>query len=73
MAESAVLVPMPFYPPVRAGTGTLFTFGESSRRPVLPERQVLAGASEPDDGLIYNGGGRLVADLWVGTRVNVYV
>ena len=73
MAESAALVPIPFYPPVRAGTGTLFTFGESSRRPVLLERQVLTVSSEPDDGLIYSGGGRLVADLWIGTRVNIYV
>jgi hypothetical protein len=73
MAESVALVPIPFYPPVRTGTGTFFTFGESSSRPVLLEQQVRTAAPEPDDGLIYSGGGRLVADLWIGTRVNIYV
>ena len=73
MAESAVLVPIPFYPPVRCSTGTLFTSEESFRRPVLLEQKVRTAAPEPDDGLIYSGGGRLVADLWIGTRVNIYV
>ncbi len=73
MAESAALVPIPFYPPVRTGTGSLFTFGESSRHPVCLEQPVRAVTPEPDDGLIYSGGGRLVADLRIGTRVNIYV
>ncbi|MBR9987334.1 MAG: hypothetical protein KFF68_15630 [Desulfosarcina sp.] len=73
MAESAALVPIPFYPPVRTGNGTFFTFGESSRRLALLERQVRTAAPEPDDGLTYSGGGRLVADSWIGTRVNIYV
>ncbi len=73
MTESAALVPVPFYPPVRSGTGTLFTFGESSSGPVLLRQQVPTAAPEPDDGLIYSGGGRLVADVWIGTRVNIYV
>ncbi len=73
MAESAALVPIPFYPPVRSGAGTLFTFGESSRGPVRLAQPVRTASPEPDDGLIYSGGGRLVADLWIGTRVNIYV
>ena len=73
MAESAALVPIPFYPPVRTGTGTLFKFGESFRRPVILKQQVRTVSSEPDDGLIYSGGGRLVADWRIGTRVNIYV
>lgn len=73
MADSAALVPIPFYPPVRTGTGALFNFGESSRRPVLLKQQVRTVAPEPEDGLIYGGGGRLVADLRIGTRVNIYV
>ena len=73
MAESTALVPIPFYPPVRTGTGAFFKFGESSRRPILLERQVRRIAPEPDDGLIYSGGGRLVADWRVGTRLNIYV
>ena len=73
MADSAALVPIPFYPPVRTGTGTRFTFGESFRRPVLLMQQVQAVAPEPDDGLMYSGAGRLVVDLRIGTRVNIYV
>ena len=73
MAESAALVPVPFYPPVRSGTDTLFTFGESSGGPVLFEPPMLTAAPEPDDGQTYSGGGRLVADAWIGTRVNIYV
>ena len=72
MAESAALVPIPFYPPVRTGTGTLFKFGESFRRPLILKPQVRTVAPELDDGLIYSGGGRLVADWRVGTRVNIY-
>jgi hypothetical protein len=73
MAESAALVPVPFYPPIRSGVGTLFTFGESSGGPVPLELQVPTASPEPDDGLIYSGCGRLVADVWIGTRVNIYV
>ena len=73
MAKSAALVPIPFYAPVRTGTGTLFKFGESSKRPVVLRQQLRTVASEPDDGLIYSGGGCLVADLRIGTRVNIYV
>lgn len=73
MADSAALVPIPFYAPVRTGTGTLFKFAESSRRPVLFKQQVRTVAPEPDDCLIYSGGGRLVADLQTGTRINIYV
>jgi hypothetical protein len=73
MAESAALVPVPFYAPVRTGTGTFFKFGETSRNPVLLEPQARTIAPEPDDGLTYSGGGRLVADTWIGTRVNIYV
>ncbi|MCB2148819.1 MAG: hypothetical protein KQI81_20230 [Deltaproteobacteria bacterium] len=73
MAESAALVPVPFYAPVRTGTGPFFTFGETSRHPVRLERPVRTIASEPDDGLTYSGGGRFVADARIGTRVNIYV
>ena len=73
MAESTALVPIPFYPPVRTGTGTLFNFDELSRRPVLLERQARTAAPEPDDVLAYSGEGRLVADWHIGTRVNIYV
>ena len=73
MAESAALVPIPFYAPVRSGTGSLFKFGESPKRPVLLKEQVWTVASEPDDGLTYSGAGCLVADLRIGTRVNIYV
>ena len=73
MADSAALVPIPFYPPVRTGAGTLFKFGESFRRPVILKPQARTAAPEPDDVLAYSGEGRLVADWHIGTRVNIYV
>ncbi|WP_319405854.1 hypothetical protein [uncultured Desulfosarcina sp.] len=73
MAESAALVPVPFYAPVRTGTSPFFTFGETSRYPVFIERQARTVAPESDDGLTYSGGGRFVADARIGTRVNIYV
>ena len=73
MAESVALVPVPFYAPVRTGTGSFFQFGEPSRHPVLLERQAHTVAPEPDDGLTYSGGGRFIADTRIGTRVNIYV
>jgi hypothetical protein len=73
MAESTALVPTLFYPPVPSGTGALFTFGESSRRPMPLEQKMCTVAPEPDDGLTYSEGGGLVADSRIGTRVNIYV
>ncbi len=72
MAESVALVPVPFYAPVRTGTSPFFHFGEPSRRLVLLERQAHPDASEPDEGLTYNSGGRFAADTRIGTRVNIY-
>lgn len=73
MAESAALVPVPFFAPVKTGTGPFFTFGETPGRPVLLDRPVRTIASESDGGLTYSGGGRFVSDSRIGTRVNVYV
>jgi len=73
MTESVALVPVPFYPPVRTGTGSFLQFGESSRHPVLLERQAYAVAPEPDECLTYSGDGRFIADIRIGTRVNIYV
>lgn len=72
MAESAALVPVPFYAPVKTGTGLFSTFGETFRRPVLLDRPVRTITPEPDDGLTYSGGGRFVAEARIGTRVNIY-
>jgi hypothetical protein len=72
MADSTALVPIPFYAPVRTGTTTLFKFSESSGRPVPLSQPMRTVAPEPDDALIYSGSGRLVADSWIGTRLNIY-
>ena len=72
MAEFAALVPVPFYPPVRTGTGSSFNFGETTRRPLLSESRVRILASEPDEGLAYSRNGHFVADTRIGWLVNIY-
>lgn len=73
MAELAALVPVPFYAPVRTGTGPFFKFGEASRQPLPLEGPAWRIASEPDEGMTYSGDGRFINDTRVGTRVNIYV
>lgn len=73
MAESAARVPIPFYPPVRTGTGALLTFGRPSRRPLLLEQQTQINAPEADDGMAYRRDGRLLSDTRIGMWLNIYV
>ena len=73
MSRSTALVPVPFYPPVRTGTGSFFNFGTRSTRPLLIEQQVRTVASEPDEGMAYNRIGRVVGNPMVGTLVSIYV
>lgn len=73
MPESTALVPVPFYAPVRTGTGAFFIFGELSRRPLLLEQPVGTVSPEPDEGAAYSRDGSFLADTRIGTRVNIYV
>lgn len=73
MPESAALVPVPFYAPVRVGTGSSFKDGKTYRRPLLLEQRVRVIASEPDDGLAYHRDGRFITESRIGIRVNLYV
>ena len=73
MAESTALVPVPFYPPVRTGTGSFFNFGATSTRPLLIEQQARTVVSEPDEGMAYNRIGCVVGNPMVGTLVSIYV
>jgi hypothetical protein len=72
MTESTALVPVPFYPPVRAGTGALFKFGERPGHPPLREYAVRTVAPGPGKGMAYRRDGLFVDDAHIGTRVNVY-
>lgn len=72
MAESASLVPVPFYAPVQTGTGTFFKYGETPGRPLLLEQQARTPANEPDECMAYSQNGCFVADTRIGTRVDVY-
>lgn len=72
MSEPAALVPVPFFAPVRTGTGSLFEFSENPRPRLIVERQERTLASEPDAGLVYSRGGRYLADMRIGRLVNIY-
>lgn len=73
MPESAALVPVSFYAPVRVGTGSSFKDGKTYGRPLLLEQLVRTIASEPDEGLVYHRDGRCIAETRIGIRVNLYV
>lgn len=73
MSESTALVPVPFYPPVRTGTGSFFNFGEQSRRSLPLDRAVRTVAPRPDGAMAYRRDGLFVDPVRIGTRVNLYV
>jgi hypothetical protein len=73
MSESTALVPIPFYAPVRAGTGSSFKFGETSHGPLLLAQGRRIVEAEPDDGMAYRRDGRFVDDVRIGGIVNIYV
>lgn len=73
MAESAALVPVPFYPPVRTGAHAFFKFGDPYRRPWPSQPQVRTVAPEMDTGAAYTRSGRFLTDGLVGLHVNIYV
>ena len=73
MAESAVLVPVPFYPPVRYGTDV---FQPPHHLPVMrhPSATLSKAEGAPmDGGLVYCRNGRLHGDDTTGVHVNVYI
>jgi hypothetical protein len=72
MSQSAALVPVPFYPPVRTAAGSRRQFGTVPERPLVRTRQRPTAAAEPDGGAAYNRDGFFIADPWIGTRVDVY-
>jgi len=75
MAESAALVPVPFFPPVRTETGALYNYEDASNPPwpLQVGAQPDAAAPSRKTGTAYARDGSLVFDGTVGTRVNIYV
>jgi len=73
MSQSAALMPVPFYPPARTGTGSFLNFRAAARRPpLLVERRRRAAVAVPDQGLAYDREGRLLADVRTGTLLSIY-
>lgn len=72
MSSSTALVPVPFYPPARRGSGSFFRFGVAQRRPLLIERRQRSAVIEAEQGLAYDRQGRLTADGHVGRLVDIY-
>ncbi|BBO77991.1 hypothetical protein DSCW_54080 [Desulfosarcina widdelii] len=75
MAESAALVPVPFFPPVRTDTGAFYKYEDASTPPWPMQGGVKLDAAAPSraTGTAYARDGSLVFDGPVGTRVNIYV
>jgi hypothetical protein len=72
MSSSAALVPIPFYPPARSGSGSFFRFGMGERRPLLIERRQRSAAVEAEQALAYNREGCLTVDWHIGRLLDIY-
>ena len=76
MSDSAVLVPVPFYAPVRTSTGnagTFFNFSQTAKRTTRVESQERPAMPEVDAGLVYDQSGLCVGDSRLGWIVNIWV
>jgi hypothetical protein len=73
MAESAALVPVPFYAPVRIDASMAFNPGRTSRYQWGRYAQPRTIDAEPEASPVYTRSGRVWTDEQVGTRVDIYV
>ena len=73
MAESAALVPVPFYAPVRIDSLMEFNSDGTSRHQWGRETQPRTFDAEPKAGPVYTRSGRVWTDDRLGTLVDIYV
>ena len=74
MAETAALVPAPFYPLVRVDTGASLRFNDYPQPPGRkPHQEREAAAQQQGDRMAYSRDGLLIADRQVGVLVDIYV
>ena len=74
MAETAALLPVPVYPPIRAAANAYFQFQSPPGRPWRLAPQVTPTAASPtDNGTAYARDGRLRVDGHRGLLVDIYV
>ena len=74
MAETAALVPAPFYPLVRVDTGASHRFNDYPQPPGRKAHQDReTAAQQQGDRTAYSRDGLLVAERKVGTLVDIYV
>jgi hypothetical protein len=73
MAESAALVPVPFYAPARIDVPIDFPYGGTRKRQRTGQAQPRSIATEPQAGPIYTRSARVWTDNHLGTLVDIYV
>lgn len=73
MAESAALVPVPFYAPARIDVPMEFLSGGTLKRQRTSQTQPRTIATEPQAGPAYTRSGRVCTDNRIGTLVDIYV
>ncbi len=73
MAESAALVPVPFYAPARIDVPTEFQSGGTFKRQRTSQSQPRTIAAEPQTGPVYTRSGRVWTDSPRGTLLDIYV
>jgi len=74
MADTAALVPAPFYPLVRVDPGASHRFNDLPQRPgpIDPPERTTA-AEQRGHRMAYSREGFPIADRQVGTQVDIYV
>jgi hypothetical protein len=73
MAESAALVPITFYPPVRYGTGSFRQTDSPPTPRTFNEGRTGAVVPETDRILAYGRDGEPNQDLLIGRFVDIYI
>jgi hypothetical protein len=73
MAESAALVPVPFYAPARIDVPLEFQSGGTLERQRASQTQPRTIVTEPQAGPVYTRSGRVWTDNHLGTLVDIYV
>ena len=72
MAETAALVTVPFYAPVRTDSGSSFSYQDPSPHRMALVQRLQPPPFDPVTGAAYGRQGRMIGDRCVGRLVDIF-